>query len=805
MKKIYFFLLLAGGMIQAQIVNIPNAVFKAKLLASSTSNQIARDINGANMKIDANNDGNVQVSEAEAVYSLDISGAPASSIQGIESFIHLEKLVLDHNPLPTVDVSMLANLKVLYCIQTGTTSLNVTGLTHMTNLWCIGNGMTSIDVTSLSSLVELRLHENNLTTVDLSGCPLLAEINLDNNNMLSVDFSNNPEMVNIHMDKNSNLLSLDISGLTHLYEINVNGDESEQCALTSLNASGCTSLAILRAEYNYLNSINISGCISLQSVYLNNNQLTTFDASDCPLSLLQAVNNPFEFLFVKNGSHEGLLKLYLHEDEPEFIMNPNIQFICADENQIAAILTMLNTYSITGVVVNSYCSFTPGGVYNTVKGTLHFDADNNGCDLTDSSQSYIKMNLSNSSNDTIGFTDTMGQYTFYVPAGNFEITPEFENQNLFNITPAIANVDFPIADSSISVNDFCIAAGVPQADLEVVVAPIIPARPGFVATYRIVYKNIGSMAVSAAVDFQFDGDRMSLNVSNPMPTTQIPGHFLYNFMNLLPFESRTIYIMFDIHAPTDTPAVNIGDVLTFSGGIYNIGDIHPDDNTSVLHQTVVGSYDPNDITCIEGGNLGPEAIGKYLHYVINFENTGTAAAENIVVKEIIDPAKFDVSSLQILNASHQVDARLNNNILELIFKNIQLETGGHGNILLKIRSNDNLVTGDSVSKKADIFFDYNFPVETNVATTVFSTLSAGDTIKDIALNIYPNPAADVLHVDASSQMRTVELFDVQGRILLTKTISDIKTDIYLSTYSAGVYYLRVTAEKGIKTQKIIKH
>jgi uncharacterized repeat protein (TIGR01451 family) len=30
-------------------------------------------------------------------------------------------------------------------------------------------------------------------------------------------------------------------------------------------------------------------------------------------------------------------------------------------------------------------------------------------------------------------------------------------------------------------------------------------------------------------------------------------------------------------------------------------------------------------------------IGKYVHYIIRFENTGTFAAENIVVKELLMP------------------------------------------------------------------------------------------------------------------------------------------------------------------------
>ena len=97
----------------------------------------------------------------------------------------------------------------------------------------------------------------------------------------------------------------------------------------------------------------------------------------------------------------------------------------------------------------------------------------------------------------------------------------------------------------------------------------------------------------------------------------------WDFANLLPFESRSINVIMQINAPTDTNPVNIGDVLQFTSSIMPMaGDESTVDNLFQLNQTVVGSFDPNDITCIEGEVVAPSYIGEYLHYVINFENTG---------------------------------------------------------------------------------------------------------------------------------------------------------------------------------------
>jgi hypothetical protein len=47
--------------------------------------------------------------------------------------------------------------------------------------------------------------------------------------------------------------------------------------------------------------------------------------------------------------------------------------------------------------------------------------------------------------------------------------------------------------------NFCITANGVHPDLEIVIAPIIPARPGFSAEYQIVYKNKGNQVMSQSI------------------------------------------------------------------------------------------------------------------------------------------------------------------------------------------------------------------------------------------------------------------------------------------------------------------
>lgn len=123
---IFFF-----NFLSAQIVNIPDANFKAKMLSTSSTNFIAKNLTGSYFKIDVNSDGQIQVSEALQVSYLNIGYFQIASLIGIESF---------------------SNLETLYCSNNNLTSLNVTNLTKLKSLGCANNKISTLDVSSLINL-----------------------------------------------------------------------------------------------------------------------------------------------------------------------------------------------------------------------------------------------------------------------------------------------------------------------------------------------------------------------------------------------------------------------------------------------------------------------------------------------------------------------------------------------------------------------------------------------------------------------------------------------------------------------------
>jgi hypothetical protein len=509
---------------------------------------------------------------------------------------------------------------------------------------------------------------------------------------------------------------------------------------------------------------------------------------------LDLFDNQLQTLFIKNGAQE-------YFSTANWVENPTLEYICADDFQLVSLQALTGP----GISVNTYCSFTPDGEYNTITGTFHFDADNNGCSETDVTPQYLKMTIDDGLTQGATFSNSEGMYNFYTGAGTFSLWPDLENPQFFGLFMPFG-VNFPAEDGLVHTQDLCIIAEGVHHDLEVVLAPVVPARPGFQAVYKIVYRNKGNQTNSGVVKLNFDSTRMQLLAAVPPQDSQLDGQLTFSYSDLHPFESREITIVMHINTPGDVLPVNVNDILDFSAEILLSGtDETPLDNVYAFHQTVVGSYDPNDLICVEGDVVASTEIGNYLHYIANFENTGTDTAVNIVVKMDIDPTQFDPNSLRILNSSHPARIIVMGNKAEYIFQDINLSIGGHGNILLKIKTLNNLTSGDIVANKADIYFDYNLPVTTNDAETAFQMLDVPKNDLDQSISVYPNPANNVVNIKADSEIKSVEIYDLQGRILQISQTNENNPVLDISNKQTGIYFLKITSEKGMKVQKLAKN
>ena len=108
MKHFYlFFCLIIVCYATGQIINFPDPNFKAKLLQPN----VGYDENWALKTIDANNNGEIEVSEAQNIYALDVSNGAISDLTGISYFKELKSLNCNQNLLTSliIDTSIILN------------------------------------------------------------------------------------------------------------------------------------------------------------------------------------------------------------------------------------------------------------------------------------------------------------------------------------------------------------------------------------------------------------------------------------------------------------------------------------------------------------------------------------------------------------------------------------------------------------------------------------------------------------------------------------------------------------------------
>lgn len=760
------------------IINIIDANFKYQLVSSQNTSSFLDTSGNLLFTVDNNGDGEIQISEALQVAEIGINNNNLVTLEGLNSFINLKKI----------------NINGCYNI----TELNLNGLNHLNELWITNGLLSNLVLSNLPNLIKIGCNNNRITNLDLHQLTSLKEISCQENFINNLNLNGLIQLESLNCSSNS-LSNINLIGLNTLLVLTCEGNN-----ISALDLSENTNLRILKCGANPISSIDLTNNLNLVQFSCSNSDLQTLDVSFLHnLNLLKIYQNShLSNLNLKNGvsyyaNFSGNLQIF---------GDNNLQFVCCDFFNVDTVSNAFNGYAIVpNFVVNSYCSFTPGGNYNTITGSMIFDSNNNGCDINDLPQPNIRININDGVNTGATFTNNQGTFNFYTQTGSFVLTPDTENPTWFTFSPPTATISFADNNNTTTTQNFCIAANGVHNDVEVVVEPIMFARPGFDAVYKIVYKNKGNQTLSGDVNFIYDDSILDFVLATLLPTSQSTGVLNWSYTNLMPFENRSFYVTLHVNAPTDTPPVNIGDVLSFNASITPmVTDENPLDNSFTYNQTVVGSFDPNNITCLEGAIVPTSNIGNYLHYGVNFENTGTDSAENIVVKVVVDTAKYDINSLQMLNTSHPAYSRITGNIVEFIFKNIMLDTGGHGNVLFKIKSLSTLAAGDMVSKRADIYFDYNAPVNTGMANTTFQSLNNGQFVLDSSIMVSPNPTSSLITINGTSNIKSVEVYDVQGRLLEDQLVDDTKTTINISDKTNGIYFLKITTEKGSKIEKIVK-
>ncbi len=309
------------------VVNIPDANFKAALLA--------------NASINTTDDGEITFQEAEVVNNLQLAGQDITDFTGLEAFTALNVLAANGNNLTSIDLSNNESLDFLSLSGNDLTEIDLSSNPTLLEVILSNNQLTEINLSNNLQITTLWIDRNDISSIDVSNNLLLEDLRVDRNPNLSVlNISNNDQLTVLHayscnysdLDVSNNTLleglfiydnpitALDLSGLTNLDDLRVGG-----LSISSLDLSDSPNLRFLFATGMGLNSLTLASP-SLVQLFIQDNNLTgALDLSTSPnLTTVRIEQNDFSQLDLRNGNNAAITNFNTTD-------NPNLTCILVDD------------------------------------------------------------------------------------------------------------------------------------------------------------------------------------------------------------------------------------------------------------------------------------------------------------------------------------------------------------------------------------------------------------------------------------------------------------------------------------------
>jgi len=235
--------------------------------------------------------------------------------------------------------------------------------------------------------------------------------------------------------------------------------------------------------------------------------------------------------------------------------------------------------------------------------------------------------------------------------------------------------------------------------------------------------NNGTLLNGGIIHFTLDSDLTFQSANYPVDS-QIGNDIYFAFDTLLPFHNLPITIY-------SVPSISlaIGDTISSYAEVTIIDSMLNLQNTfqDTILLPVACSYDPNLKIALPNGAYGIDNIiepNDKMEYLILFQNTGTAPALNVQVKDQLS-ASFDYSTFEFLSASHNAFVSIDSSgFVVFDFQNINLpdsnsnEPLSHGYVKFSIALDSTVLPNDVVTNDANIYFDNNSPITTNSTINV---------------------------------------------------------------------------------------
>lgn len=243
---------------------------------------------------DENGDGNISMSEAEYIQTVNCAGKNISDLTGLERCYNLKYLNCSNNYVSEVILPRLEKLETVIAYGNQIEMIDLDGDVSLSGLYVIDVNTNAI---SGNAVIISGYDQAETLSISFAGTDF-THLSLNNSpSLLSFDISRNTQLEAFDGNGNSNVRSIDLLNLSSLKELYINS-----CSLESLDLESNVLLENLDCSNNHLSDLSIDTNVALITVdcsdndidYLRlfgNTELKFLDASNNKLSMINLRKN----------------------------------------------------------------------------------------------------------------------------------------------------------------------------------------------------------------------------------------------------------------------------------------------------------------------------------------------------------------------------------------------------------------------------------------------------------------------------------------------------------------------------------
>jgi hypothetical protein len=125
---------------------------------------------------------------------------------------------------------------------------------------------------------------------------------------------------------------------------------------------------------------------------------------------------------------------------------------------------------------------------------------------------------------------------------------------------------------------------------------------------------------------------------------------------------------------------------------------------------------------------------------------------------------------------------------------------------------NNTTYTDETAPEGDVYYQVGILLSTPCNPTKNNHIALSNMATNSGVNIHVNNVDDIkmfahngkLTVNSESYIKEVQIYDITGRLLQTATVNGNNSIINISSFASGIYIVRVNAENGSVTRKVLK-